>query len=186
MINLNSKIEAREDKGFDLTPAPEGDYVLRVKKIEDWVASKPQTIAVIQRDEKGKALKDEKGKNVTKSEENVIVYNAKVQLEIVGGESDGKTVFHNLTTHPNAPFNISAFLYGLGIKDIVASQIQEKCLGLFCAARVVIEYYDKTVEDKDTGMTEKVKTPINRINHFKQLPENFAMTQDENNEIEGI
>lgn len=186
MINLDSKIEAREDKGFDFTPAPEGDYVLRVKKIEDWVASKPQTIAVIQRDEKGKALKDEKGKNITKLEENVIVYNAKVQLEIVGGESDGKTVFYNLTTHPNAPFNISAFLYGLGIKDIVANQIQEKCLGLFCAARVVIEYYDKTVEDKETGITEKVKTPINRINHFKQLPENFTVPQDKNNEIEGI
>lgn len=185
MIDLNTKVKAREDKGFDLTPAPEGDYVLRVKKIDDWKANNPATIMVIQRDSSGKALKDDKGKNITVKEDNVIVYNCKVQLEIIEGEHKGKIIFHNLTTHPNAPFNIPGFLYGLDMKELMASEIQKECLGKLCAAKVIIEEYDKKVEDKETGLTTTVKTPINRVGNFKQLV-GYKEEPTSKSEFEGI
>lgn len=176
MIDLNKTYVAKEDKGLDFTPAPEGEYHLRVLEISPWKAGNPQSIAVIQRDDKGKALKDEKGKNVTIREEGIVVYNSSVQLEIVGGEHEGKRVFHNLTTHPNAPFSIPSFLFGVGIESISASEIPQKAKGKLCYAKVTIESYDKVIQNKETGLEEVQTRKVNKIGHFKKAPQSDTLT----------
>ena len=190
MIDLNKPIRAREDKGLDFSPAPKGDYVLRVLEVSPWKASKPLDIKVIQRDEKGKALKDEKGNNITKLETGVTIYNSNVSFEIVGGEHEGKRVFYNLTTHPNIPFSIPSFLYGLDITSMAASEIPEKCKGRLCFASVDIETYNKTIQNKETGLDEIQSREINKVKNFKQLPfdltEKNVPTNSNNETIDGI
>ncbi len=186
MVDLNKTYSAREDKGLDFTPAPEGDYTLRVLEISPWKAAKPQDIKVIQRDDKGKALKDEKGNNVTVLESGVVVYNCNATLEIVGGEHEGKRVFHNLTTHPNMPFSIPAFLYGLGISNMAASEIPEKCKSKLCFAKVYVDSYAKTIQNKETGLDEVQSREVNKVRNFKQLPENLANNNIPNSNDEAV
>lgn len=188
MIDLNKKYTARKDTGLDFSPAPEGDYVLRVLEVKPWEAKKPQNIQVIQRDENGRAIKDDKGKNVTELEEGVIVYNSFVTFEIAEGDQAGKRVFHNLTTHPNAPFSISSFLYGLGVETMAAADIPTQTVGKYAYAKIFIDTYEKQVQDKDTGLMETAIRESNKIKHFLKLPENYTNTPTNSSEetIPGI
>lgn len=167
--SLNKKYVAREGQALDFSPIPDGEYTLRVKEVSPW---KPVTknIKVIQRDEVGNALTDEKGDKVTELVNNCTFYNCNVKLEVVGGAYDKRLIFHNLSTHPNMPFNIPAFLYGLGMKELAASEIQEKTIGKLCLGNVFTDSYEKTVQNKDTGLDEKEVKYINRVKSFKQIP----------------
>lgn len=167
--SLNKKYTAKEGGNLDFSPIPDGIYRARVKEITPWEA-KTQTIKVIQRDENGKALVNEKGDKVTESVPNCTFYNCNVKMEIVGGMYDGRVVFHNLTTHPNMPFSIPNFLYGIGLQEVAASEIQEKCKGLLCDIDVYTDSYDKKVQNKDTGLEEVQKKYINRVKSFKKVP----------------
>ena len=100
-------------------------------------------------------------------------------MEIIGGAYDGRIVFHNLTTHPNMDFNIPNFLYGIGLQEIAASEIQEKCKGLVCDIDVFTDKYEKTVQDKDTGLDKIEERFINKVKSFKQIP-----AENPNNEAE--
>lgn len=166
--SLNRKYTAKQDIAGDFKIIPDGTYTVRVKEVEDWVA-KTQNIKVIQRDENGKALQDEKGEKITELVNDCTFYNCNVKFEIVGGEFDGRIVFHNLTTHPNMPFSIPAFLYGIGMNELSASEIQEKTKGKMCLADVYTDSYDKQVENKETGLTETVKKEVNKLKNFKQI-----------------
>lgn len=169
MINtgLDRTYTAKEGGQPNYDPIPEGEYKLRVKDIDPWKAVK-KTIKVIQKDENGNVLKDANGNNVTETQE-CEFYNSIAKLEVVGGEYDGRIIFHNLTTHPNMDWNIPNFLWGLGLKDVQASQIQTICKGKECYAHVYIDSYDKTVQNKETGIDETVEKLVNRIQSFKPL-----------------
>lgn len=167
--SLNKKYTARKGVDIDYSPIPDGEYTVRVKEVSPW-KSETKNIKVIQRDENGKALKDEKNVNITELQNNCTFYNCNAKLEIVGGEYDGRLIFHNLSTHPNMPFQIPAFLYGLGVSELSASEIQEKTKGLMCLANIYTDSYDKKVQNKDTGLDEIKPTYINRVKSFKQLP----------------
>lgn len=167
--SLNKKYVAKEGGNLDFSPIPDGIYRARVKEVTPWTA-KTQSIKVIQRDENGKALQDEKGEQLRELVPNCTFYNCNVKMEIIGGAYDGRLVFHNLSTHPNMPFNIPNFLYGIGLQEISASEIQEKCKGLICDIDVFTDTYEKTVQDKETGL-DKVETKyINKVKSFKQIP----------------
>lgn len=170
MVNtgLDVSRKARVGGGVNYEPMPKGEYTFRVKEIEPWKEC-IKNINVIQRDEKGNALKDDKGKNITVMEPNCKFYNCNVKLEVVGGDYDGRLVYHNLTTHPNMDFSIDNFLYGVGISELPASQIQTTCVGRMCKANIDIDSYDKTVQNKETGIDEIVKREVNRIKSFKPL-----------------
>lgn len=176
--SLNKKYTAKEGGTLDFSPIPDGVYRARVKEVTPWTA-KTQNIKVIQRDENDKVLFDEKGDKVTELVPNCTFYNCSVTMEIIGGAYDGRFVFHKLTTHPNMGFNIPNFLYGIGLQEIAASEIQEKCIGRVCDIDVYTDSYEKTVQNKDTGLDEVVEKYTNRVKSFKQIP-----AENPNTEIE--
>lgn len=167
--SLNKRYKANKGQDMDFSPIPDGEYTLRVKEISPWKAE-TKNIKVIQRDEDGKALKDEKGDNITELVENCTFYNANAKLEVVGGAYDGKLVFHNLSTHPNMPFSIPAFLYALNMNELAASDIPTHCKGKLLIGNVFTDSYDKKIQNKETGLDEVKKNYINKIKSFKQLP----------------
>lgn len=179
MVNtgLDRTYTAKEGGQLNYDPIPEGEYRLKVKDIDPWKAVK-KTIKVIQKDENGNVIQDEKGNNVTETQE-CEFYNCTAKLEVVDGEYAGRIIFHNLTTHPNMDWNIPNFLYALGLKDLMASQIQTTCKGIECLGNVYIDNYDKIVQNKDTGIDETVKKTVNRIKSFKPL-ENPNNTNENN------
>jgi hypothetical protein len=170
MVNtgLDAKYTANAGGQINYDPVPDGEYTLRVKEVDPWKKT-TRTIQVIQRDEKGNALKDDKGKNITETVNNCEFYNCNVRFEIVGGEYDGRLIFHNLTTHPNMSWSIPNFLYALGLKELAASQIQTECIGKECIGNVYTDTYEKKQQNKDTGIDETVERKINRIKSFKPL-----------------
>ena len=181
MVNtgLDRKYVAKEGGQINYDPIPEGDYRLRVKEVEPW-KSTTKTISVI--------LKDEKGNNVTETVPICEFYNCIVKFEVVGGEYNGRLIFHNLTTHPNMDWNIPNFLYALGVPELSAGQIQNSCKNLECEGHVFIDSYDKTVQNKETGIDEIVKKSINRIKSLKPLntPNNNNNSQNMTNVNLGI
>lgn len=168
-LNRRYNADARQFNG-SFEPVPEGNYTLKVKEVDKWKESK-KTIKVILRDEDGKALVDEKGEKLTETVENCVFYNATVKFEIVGGEHDGRIIFHNLTTHPNMSFSISNFLYAIGMDGIAAGDIGKLCINKLCEGNVIISTYDRQVEDKDTGLTKTETKEKNEIKYLKKLPE---------------
>ena len=96
MVNtgLDTKRTARAGGQMNFDPIPEAEYTLRVKEIEPWKLSK-KDLKVIMRDENGNALKDEKGNNITEMVKDCEFYNCNVKFEVVGGEYDGRIIFHN-------------------------------------------------------------------------------------------
>lgn len=171
MVNtgLDVKRTARAGGQLNYDPIPEGNYTLKVKEIDPWKMSK-KTIQVIQRDENGNALKDENGKNITETVKDCEFYNCNVKLEVMDeGEHKGRVIFHNLTTHPNMSWSIDNFLYALGIEELSASAIQTVCIGRTCDGTVIIDNYEKTVQNKETGIEEVVIKEVNRIKSLKPL-----------------
>ena len=170
MVNtsLDRKYVAKEGGQTNFDPIPEGDYRLKVKDIDPW-KEVIKTIKVIKKDENGNALEDEKGNKLTETVENCKFYNSIAKLEVVGGEYNGRIIFHNLTTHPNMDWNIPNFLYALGVPELSAGQIQAYCKGLECVGHVYIDSYNKIVQNKETGIDEEVKKQVNRIKSLKPL-----------------
>ena len=178
--SLNKRYVAKEGVNIDYSPIPDGEYTARVKEVGKWEPA-TKTIKVIQRDENGRAIKDEKGNNVTETVQNCTFYNCNVKMEIVGGAYDGRIVFHNLSTHPNMPFAIPAFLYGIGLQELAAADIQEKTVGKLCLVDVYTDSYEKKVQNKDTGLDDVETKYINRIKNFKQLP-----SEQPNNDVDDL
>ena len=168
--SLNKKYTAKESVAMDYSPIPDGLYRAKVKEVSPW-KKETKTIKVIQRDENGNALKDEKGNNITETVQNCEFYNCSVRMEITEGQYSGRLVFHNLSTHPNMPFSIPAFLYGLGVSELAAGEIQDNVPGKECMIDVITETYTKTVQNKETGLYEEQDRQINKVKNFKQLPD---------------
>lgn len=168
--SLNKKYTAKESVAMDYSPIPDGLYRAKVKEVSPW-KKETKTIKVIQRDENGNALKDEKGNNITETVQNCEFYNCSVRMEITEGQYSGRLVFHNLSTHPNMPFSIPAFLYGLGVSELAAGEIQDNVPGKECLIDVITETYTKTVQNKETGLDEEQEKQINKVKNFKQLPD---------------
>jgi hypothetical protein len=168
--SLNKKYTAKESVAMDYSPIPDGLYRAKVKEVSPW-KKETKTIKVIQRDENGNALKDEKGNNITETVQNCEFYNCSVRMEITEGQYSGRLVFHNLSTHPNMPFSIPAFLYGLGVSELAAGEIQDNVPGKECMIDVITETYTKNVQNKETGLDEEQERQINKVKNFKQLPD---------------
>lgn len=175
--SLNKKYTAKESVAMDYSPIPDGLYRAKVKEVSPW-KKETKTIKVIQRDENGNALKDEKGNNITDTVQNCEFYNCSVRMEITEGQYSGRLVFHNLSTHPNMPFSIPAFLYGLGVSELAAGEIQDNVPGKECMIDVITETYTKTVQNKETGLDEEQERQINKVKNFKQLPDQDTEMND--------
>lgn len=176
--SLNRRYQASEARIGDFSPIPEGKYTVRVKEITEWKESK-KDVKVIIRDEDGKPLLDEKGERVTELQKDCVFYNANVKFEIVGGEYEGRMLFHNLTTHPNMDFSISNFLYAIGKSELSAAEIPTECLKAVCEATVIVTTYEKKTVDKDTGLETVEQKPKNEIKYLSKLPEIDTNNEDD-------
>lgn len=166
--SLNRKYKANAGGQADFSPVPDGDYVFRIKEIAPWT-KQTKTVKVIQRDENGNAIKDDKGNNVTETVNNCEFYNSNIKFEIAEGEFKGKLVFHTITTHPNMSWTIDNLLYALNVPELSAAQIPTSCVGMMLEGSTKIDEYTKTVQNKQTGIDEEVVRQVNRIKSLKPL-----------------
>ena len=175
MINtgLDKKFVARQDSDMPIEskrsyePIPEGTYTVRVLEITPW-GKQVKDINVIVRDDKGKVVKDEQGNSVRKPVKNVEYYNANVTFEITSGNFEGRRLWSNLTTHPNASFITDNFLYAIGAKEMVASDIPTKALEKTLDVVVEISSYEKKVTDPDTGLERTETRTKNEVRSFRR------------------
>lgn len=182
--SLNKKYTASAGGNSDFSPIPDGEYHLKVIEIKPW-EKKTQDVMVIKRDENGKALVDEKGSQIREKVSNCEFYNSTVKLSVVGGQYDGRLIFYNLTTHPNMSFAIPNFLYGIGEKDMAASDIPTKAIDKLCLADVITDTYDKKKTDKDTGLETIEKKTVNRVKSFKK-PDEQVLEANGNEPVEDL
>lgn len=177
MINtgLDKKFVAREDVApvqetkRTYEPIPEGIYNVRVLEVQPW-EKKVKDIYINVRDEKGKLVKDEDGNTVKELHKNVEYYNALMTLEVTHGENSGRRLFTNLTTHPNASFITDNFLYAIGAKEMVASEIPTKAVGKSLDVAVEISSYKRTVTDPNTGLETTETRTRNEVKSFRKAP----------------
>ena len=64
---------------------------------------------ITRRDERGFAIKDEKGKVIKDKVDNLEWYQCNVRFKIIEGDYANRIVFSNLTTHPDALFMTQGF-----------------------------------------------------------------------------
>ena len=175
MINtgLDKTFTARQDnEGVTETkrsyePIPEGIYTVSVLEINPW-EKQVKDIYVNQRDDKGKLIKDKDGNNVKELMKKVEYYNSLMTLEVTHGNHVGRRLFTNLTTHPNASFITDNFLYAIGAKEMVASEIPTKAVGKTLDVVVEISQYEKKVTDPDTGIETTETRSKNEVRSFRR------------------
>ncbi len=161
----NTENISETKKSFD--PIPEDIYNVRVLEIQPW-EKQVKDIDVIVRDEKGKIAKDEEGNTVRKLTKNVEYYNTNVTLEITGGDYENRRLWTNLTTHPNASFITDNFLYAIGAKEMVASDIPTKAIGKTLDVVVEISSYERKITDPDTGLERTETRTKNEVKSFRK------------------
>lgn len=172
---LDKKFVAREDVVQEsdtkrtYEPIPEGTYNVRVLEVQPW-EKKVKDIYINVRDEKGKLVKDESGATAKELHKNVEYYNALMTLEITHGEFSNRRLFTNLTTHPNASFITDNFLYAIGAKEMVASEIPTKAVGKGLDVAVEISSYKRTITDPDTGLETSETRTRNEVKAFRRAP----------------
>jgi hypothetical protein len=175
MINtgLDTKFVARPDEApqqetkRSYEPIPAGTYNVRVLEIAPW-EKQVKDIYINERDEKNRLVKDSDGNTVRSLVKNVEYYNANVTFEITSGEFANRRLWSNLTTHPNATFITDNFLYAIGAKEMVASEIPTKAVGKTLDVVVEISSYKRTVTDPDTGLETSETRTRNEVKSFRK------------------
>ena len=173
MIDLNTVVSAVKQEEVSYDVIPEGKYLVEVVQIDDWEKKSKKNALITRRDERGFAIKDEKGKVVKDKVDNLEWYQCNVRFKIIEGEFANRIVFSNLTTHPDALFMTQGFLYAVGLSELPLGQIQETCLGRKLIIDVYHSEYTKKEVDKTTGIeVEKTYTNARVKTHIRpDLPE---------------
>jgi len=170
---LDKKFVARPDEApqqetkrtYD--PIPEGSYTVKVLEVAPW-EKQVKDVYINTRDDKNRPVKDSTGKTVKELVKNVEYYNASITFEIAGGEYQGRRLWSNLTTHPNASFITDNFLFAIGAKEMVASEIPTKTVGKTLDVTVDIVSYERKVVDPETGLPRVEKKTKNEVKQFKK------------------
>lgn len=188
MVNpeLDQVYKPKEAEVIDYAPLPNGDYIVKITNIEDWKQT-IKTVQVIQRNANGYPMQDEKGKNITDTVKDCKIYNAKVTFEITSNlpaGTNGRKVFYNITTHPNMPWVIPAFLYGCGMTAIPASQIQKDCLGKTLIITTALKEYTKDITDQDTGIVKQEKRSAPEVKKLQPIIGKETVTKNEFEAVE--
>ena|SRR5690554_5390736 len=174
--DLNTKFRAREQRDYEILP--EGEYNVVVEEINPWEKKTKKNVMIIQRDENGYPLKDEKGNIVKEKVEELTFYLSNVKLRIVDGEYKDRFIFTNLTTHPNASFITEGFLYAIGKEELTANKIPLECVNEYLTVGVNHRTYEKKTINKDTGLEEVETRTIANVNNF--LKPEFIPAADDN------
>lgn len=183
MINdLNQVVKGEAPKANEFSPLPEGEYIVKVKEIKPW-ESQTKNIYVNQKDENGWLIRDANNKIVKKLHKDFTFYNARVTFEVLEGEQKGRKLSENLTTHPNADFITTNFLYAANVGEITVGDIPNKCVDAVMIINVEIQEYIKktTIKDKETG-EETVKEEPRKTNRIVDFIKNDRVEEG----IEGL
>lgn len=172
MINLDTVVKAgqqtnrtnndnKEKREFVLMP--KGVYRAEVIEVQPWVESK---------------------KNVTLKSTNQTVLcdvaNCMVTLKINDDqhkEFNNRRLRHNLTTHPNMPWIIPAFIDAIGVSECTPREIQNLALGKTILVGVDIEPRERELTDNETGLTSKVTKNYNVVKFVRKCKE-VAVDED--------
>lgn len=172
IMDLNATVKGEKPRVNDFTPIPDGEYKAIVKEIKPWEGI-TKDIYVNEKDENGWLVKDADGKKVTTLHKDFTFYNAKVTFEILDGDYKGRKLIENLTTHPNASFITSNFLYAANIGEITVGEIPNKCVGVKMIVGIETDTYTKKtkIKDKETGEEtyKEEEKSVNRIKSFAKL-----------------
>jgi len=167
MIDLmNQKIEPKEHNNqFDLLP--KGNYECKISSMGEWKPKNNNSLKVFAFDESARKMKDEKGNDIYRMEQNVTTYSSQVVFEVLEGMYKGVKVYYYLNLHPNQPWAVPSFLNACGIQDGVnPREIPNLCVGAVVSVSVEIEIYEKEVMDKVTGVAvfeERERNTVKRI-----------------------
>lgn len=173
MIDLDTVVSAVKQEEVSYDVIPEGKYLVEVVQIDDWEKKSKKNALITRRDERGFAIKDEKGKVIKDKVDNLEWYQCNVRFKIIEGDFTNRIVFSNLTTHPDALFMTQGFLYAVGLSELPLGKVQETCLGRKLIIDVYHSEYTKKEVDKTTGIeVEKTYTNARVKTHIRpDLPE---------------
>lgn len=165
MIDLNTRIMPTEPINDSREPL-DGTFIFKVIKITPWKAEPAKTIQVAERDERGYAVKNDAGKVIRNTMNNVVLYTTIVTLEVQEGPEKGRRVFHRFDTHPDFAFLIGNFTYACDVGEPTLAELPTVCLNKLVEATVEPHKYDKKVVDKETGIETVVPSVTSKITKF--------------------
>lgn len=163
---LDQEVVAKESKVGSYELLPKGDYTVKLISVSDWKSRELTNFKKIKFDDNFQKVVGPDGKDVIEIVPTVKVYDCDLKFAVVGGEHDGRWIFHRASTYPNRPWELPALLSGLGVPSLKPSMLNT-LVGTVTTAVVDVDTYKKTVTNKDTGMDEEVITEKNVIKRFK-------------------
>ena len=166
IMDLDQSVKAN-DATPDYSPMPEGTYTLKLTEVEDWKPRVMKNFNVISYDDKFQKMKDDLGKDIVKVVPELTIYDTKMKFTVVGGQYDGRTINHFVSTYPNTPWVIPSMLFGFGVPSLKLSNLKS-LVGETVSAKVIQKPgKERKVVDRETGIEETVPGAIfNNIDRF--------------------
>jgi hypothetical protein len=170
MIDLMKQAVAPKEFNNQFDLLPKGTYNCQITSIGDWKPKTQTSLKVFEFDDSARKVKDEKGNDKFTIEKDITTYSAQVIFEVIDGTYKGVKVYYYLNLHPNQPWAVPSFLNACGITDSVhPREIQELCAGSLVTATIEIETYERTVEDKMTGVASIEERERNVVKRIKPI-----------------
>ncbi len=163
---LDQVVVAKESTAGSFDLLPKGEYTVKLLSVSDWKSRELLNFKKIKFDDNFQKMVGPDGKDIIEIVPTVTVFDCDLKFAVVGGDFDGRWVYHRVSTYPNRPWEIPALLSGLGVPALKPSLLNT-LVGTTATVVVDVEAYDKKVVDKDTGMESKEVKEKNVIKRFK-------------------
>lgn len=153
MINFNTVYKAEAQPNREYTIIPKGTYRAKITKVDDW-----------------KVVKSKKDIKVKATEEvlpigtEIATLNYYVEIcEEINKGYNGRQIRGSITTHPNMPWSIPAFLDGIDVKECSLNDIKNLALNKVVNAYIITEDSTRTVINPETGLEEQATKVYNKV-----------------------
>lgn len=167
ITDLNTSVDASEVDAPDYSPIPNGKYVLKLTKVDEWKPRVLKNFSVISYDNKFQKMVGPDGKDVVNVVPELTVYDTKLTFSVLEGQYKGRQVTHFVSTYPNTPWVIPSMLAGFGVPTLKLSNMSTLVGETVTATVGSKPGKDKKVTDRDTGIEETVPGRIfNNIERF--------------------
>lgn len=158
-------------------PLIDGVYDLRFVGAKEWQKVEKKNVKVYKKEGDNNFIFNEKGERETEIIPKLTYYTCSLRFEvlnkvdIVDGKEvyndiyKGNYVFFTLSTHPNCDYLIGNFVSSLGLDSLNLNNIDDN-KGKEIRANVVVETYETTKQDKDTGIEYQEEKTAYKIKNF--------------------
>lgn len=167
MINLNTVYKAEAQPVREFVVLPKGTYQAEIIEVEDWRVNKTK-------------------KPITVKETNEVLpigteiasmrYKVKICEDTDRGYN-GRVIRGEISTHPNTPWQIPAFLDAIGVEECSLNDIKKYALNTIVNAYIVSETKVDTVKNPETGLDETVNKVFNKVASIRKT-KNVALDED--------